>query len=355
MSNLGPATIWTAVAIYLFVSLLAITFIPRAISPAREQFTNEERGQALDLQNKIRQTVIQIAAGFGFVFSIFMAVSAQESANRDLKAKYDRESAELLIKATESKTPETLYALTYIARHDKENYHDIVYKMIASLIRNSASSACSNKAGEAQTAAGTKVQVAIQLLHERNVGRYNIEHSCLDGVDLQIERPNWGRHRGLVNVRASGSRLLHVGFTRAELQGAELMGIDAGDWRNPNWRDEKHRYHLHDLDGNGNPKWSALRRKYVAHFDDANLTGARFDGAGLEGADFSGAVLKDVVFSGANISRANFRGAQHLAAEQLMKACVGGDDPDNDRGEQPIINSPGLKQELERRGGVPLC
>jgi hypothetical protein len=118
MGDLGPATIWTAVAIYLFISLLAITFIPRAISPATPQSTNEERGQALDLQNKIRQTVIQIAAGFGFVFSIFMAVNAQESSNRDLKAKYDRESAELFIKATESKTPEGLYALAYIARRD---------------------------------------------------------------------------------------------------------------------------------------------------------------------------------------------------------------------------------------------
>src|SRR5262249_16956761 len=328
--------------------------------PVPAQLTTKERGEALDLQNKIRQTVIQIAAGLGFLFSVFMAVNAQDSSNRDLKAKYDRESAELFIKATESKSPEALYALAYIARRDKENYHDIVYRVVASLIASAAPTACADKASEPRTAAATKVQVAMQLLHERNVGndisggRYNIEHSCLNGVNLQVERAIWGRYRGLVGVRASGSSLRHVDFTRTEVQGDEFMGINAGDWRNPGWEQEEHRHHLHDLDQNGQPKWSDKRRKYVAHFVDANLTGATFRGAGLEGADFSGAVLKEVEFDGANISRTSFRGAQDLTAKQLRKACVGRTD-DPDPVHQPIIDDPTLKQELDKQGGVPWC
>jgi len=147
--------------------------------------------------------------------------------------------------------------------------------------------------------------------------------------------------------------MLRIDFTRIELQNAEFLGISAGDWRNPGWAQEPHRYGLQDLDAQGNPMWRAQRRMYVAHFIDANLTGAQFDGAGLEGADFSGAKLADVSFKGANISRASFPGAQDLRPEQLLSACAGNlGDPQSRQRDKPVVEEP-LRNELERAGGVP--
>ena len=139
--------------------------------------------------------------------------------------------------------------------------------------------------------------------------------------------------------------MLRIDFTKTELQKAEFMGITAGDVHNPGWDQEPHRLELNDLDDHGEPKWRAERRKFVAHFIDANLTDAKFNGAGLEGADFSGAKLGGAVFVGANVSRANFRGAQNLKADQFQRACV------DDAKSQPIFDEP-LASQI---GGVQVC
>jgi uncharacterized protein YjbI with pentapeptide repeats len=304
----------------------------------------------LDLQNKIRQTVIQVAAGFGFLFSALWLSKVRiwlsklrKAQTQDLQAKYDRETAELFIKATEANSAEALYALSYIARRDKENYHETVYRMISSLVRNAAPIAC-GEAATGRNAAIAKVQVAMRLLQERDTkadldqGKYNIEYSCLSGVDLLVERPLWGRYRGLANIRASGSKLVRADLTRAELQETEFMGIDAGDWRNPGWEAESHRYDLHHLDSTGQPEWKALRRKYTTLFVEANLTHAKFHGAGLEGADFSGAVLTGAEFDGANISRTNFRGVTGLLPGQLKNACVEKPDGTAGHSNQPVFD-----------------
>ena len=358
MIEISPAAVWIVIGIFALFSTWAVAYLPRMVAPLKSPPSNAQEIEALDLQNKVRQMVIQLCGGVGFLFSVFMALNAQAAANRDLKARYDRETAELFVKAVESKSPEALYALGYVARRDQENYHEVIYRMLASLIQSLSPVACGDSP-EARASAAAKVRVAMTLMHERAViadrgdMKYNIEHACLSGSDLRVEKNEWGRYRGLANIRASGSEMLRIDFTRIELQNAEFLGISAGDWRNPGWAQEPHRYGLQDLDAQGNPMWRAQRRMYVAHFIDANLTGAQFDGAGLEGADFSGAKLADVSFKGANISRASFPGAQDLRPEQLLSACAGNlGDPQSRQRDKPVVEEP-LRNELERAGGVP--
>jgi uncharacterized protein YjbI with pentapeptide repeats len=345
--EISQTAIWTVVAIYVLVSTVLVAKVPALIAPG---LSNKEEIDVLDLQNKVRQTVIQVCGGIGFLFSIFMALSAQDSSNKDLKAKYDSETAQLFVKAVESGSPEALYALAYVAQRDTKNYHEEIFQVLSSLIRSLSPEACRTD-GEAKEKATAKIRVALRLLHERAVSNdpqgitYNIEHSCLDDSDISAEGAEWGRYRGLAGIRASGSMMLRIDFTRTELQKAEFMGITAGDVHNPGWDQEPHRLELNDLDDHGEPKWRAERRKFVAHFIDANLTDAKFNGAGLEGADFSGAKLGGAVFVGANVSRANFRGAQNLKADQFQRACV------DDAKSQPIFDEP-LASQI---GGVQVC
>ena len=122
----------------------------------------------VDNINKVRQTVIQVCGGIGFLFSIFMALSAQDSSNKDLKAKYDSETAQLFVKAVESGSPEALYALAYVAQRDTKNYHEEIFQVLSSLIRSLSPEACRTD-GEAKEKATAKIRVALRLLHERAV------------------------------------------------------------------------------------------------------------------------------------------------------------------------------------------
>jgi pentapeptide repeat protein len=350
MMEIGPTGIWIVIAIYVLLSTILVARGPGLVAPLKEGLSYSEEIEALDLQNKVRQTIIQVCGGIGFLFSIFMALSAQDSSNRALKAKYDRETAELFIKAVESVSPEALYALTHVAQRDTKNYHEEIFQMVSSLIRSLSPRACGVD-GEAKEKAAAKIRVAVRLLHERAVSNdplgisYNIEHSCLNDSDISVAKAKWGKYGGFAGIRASGSTMLRIDFSRTELQNAEFMGIAAGDRQNSGWEQEPHRYELNDLDAHGDPKWRAERRKFVAHFIDANLTDAKFNGAGLEGADFSGAKLGGAVFNGANVSRANFRGAQNLTADQLRSACV------DDAKSQPVLDEPLVSQ----LGGVTIC
>jgi len=347
--ELNASTIWLIIAGYFFFSTVLVATIPGIVvrSP-----TNQAAIDVIDLKNKVRQTVLQICGGIGVLFSVYMAITAQNSSNNDLKAKYDRETAELFVKAVESKSPEALYSLTYVAKRDAKSYHETIYQMLSSLIRSNPAESC----GNADASVSAKARVALRLLHERVVAddtpgvRFNIEHSCLDGSDISVEQAEWGKYRGLAGIRASGSSMLRIDFTKTELQKAEFMGITAGDVHVPGWKQEPEevRLHLNDQDDQHNPKYRAERRKYIAHFIDANLTGAWFNGAGLEGADFSGARLDGTVFDTANLSRASFRGAQGLAVKQLLAACV------DDTGSQPILDEP-LASQVRTQGGVPIC
>jgi uncharacterized protein YjbI with pentapeptide repeats len=358
---MDSTTIWAIVAIYIITSMFLLAAIPAfVVRPTAQKALPDEKAaldktdlDVLDLKNKVRQTVVQICGGIGFLFSVYMAISAQTSSNNDLKAKYDRETAELFVKAVESKSPEALYALAYVAQRDAQNYRETIYGILSSLVRSYPAEKC-QEGGATMDLAAAKARVALRLLHERPVAddtremRYNIEHSCLDGANISVEEAEWGRFKGLAGVRASGSSMLRVDFTKTELQNAQFMGISAGDVHNPGWDQEPHRLELNDLDDKRSPKWKAERRRFIAHFIDANLTDAFFSGAGLEGADFSGAKLAGAVFEGANISRTNFRGAQGLSADQLLAACV------DDAKSQPILDAP-LAPQVSQRGGVPIC
>src|SRR5262249_30724527 len=122
MFEFNPAMIWIIVAIYILLSTLLVAYLPGFIAPLKTGLSYSKEIEALDLQNKVRQTVLQICGGIGFLWSIFMAVNSQISSNQDMKAKYDRETAELFIKAVESQAPEALFSLAYIARRDPKNY-----------------------------------------------------------------------------------------------------------------------------------------------------------------------------------------------------------------------------------------
>jgi uncharacterized protein YjbI with pentapeptide repeats len=349
--ELSATQIWLLVAAYFIVSGFLVTAVPGWAAPTKAGTTLALTDvEAIDLKNKVRQTVLQICGAIGVLFSVYMAISTQNSSNNDLKAKYDRETAELFVKAVELQTPQALYALTYVAHRDSKNYHETIYQMLSSLVRSNRAESCR----EESDPIAAKSHVALRLLRERPVENdtpnvhYNIEHSCLNGSDVSVETAEWGKYRGLAGIRASGSSMLRIDFTKAELQGAEFMGIAAGDVHNPGWDEEPHRLELNELDEKGNPKYRAERRRFVAHFIDTNLTGAVFEGAGLEGADFSGAKLGKVIFDHANISRVNFRGAQDLLPDQLFEACV------DDAKSQPYLDEP-IRKQVESRGGVPIC
>jgi uncharacterized protein YjbI with pentapeptide repeats len=350
--ELSATAIWLIIAIYFVISGFLVTAVPGWAAPTKAGAALATTDvDVIDLKNKVRQTVLQVCGAIGVLFSVYMAIRTQDSSNNDLKAKYDRETAELFVKAVESQSPQALYALTYVARRDSEKYHETIYQMLSSLIRSNRAESC----GTESDPAAAKARVALRLLLQRPVDQdtpnvhYNIEHACLDGSDISVEKAEWGKYRGLAGIRASGSSMLRIDFTKAELQGAVFMGIAAGDVHNPDWDKEPHRLELNVPDEKGNPKYRAERRKFVAHFIDTNLTDAVFEGAGLEGADFSGAKLGNVVFDHANISRVNFRGAQNLLADQLLAACV-----DDVKNQQPYLDDP-LRGQVESRGGVPLC
>jgi uncharacterized protein YjbI with pentapeptide repeats len=301
--------------------------------------------------------VIQVVGGLGILFTIYMAIQAQRNANFDLNQRYDRETAELFVKAVESKSPEALYVLSYIARRDQEHYQDTTIQLLISSIQTASRTSCQdNKYTGADFVPDSKVQVALRILAERrdraSSEKLNLEYSCLVGIDLRPQIQSSSRISGLSGTRMSGSRMLRVDFTDVDLIGAQLMGIESGDWRNPGWTEDIGRKLADTSDG-------SLRRRFVAHFSGANLTDADFTGAGLEGADFQNAVMTGAKFDGANLSRANFRHAKGLDVEKLLKACVGSPDRAQSRmTDQPLLSEDDQSPVIERlraRGGVPIC
>jgi uncharacterized protein YjbI with pentapeptide repeats len=168
--------------------------------------------------------------------------------------------------------------------------------------------------------------------------KYNLENSCLVGVDLS--RPKNTKHIGsssentktvgsdskldLQNVRLSQAILLHVNFSNVDLTNAELVGVTAGDWHNSSWSSSPFRHHLHEKDSSGKNYANPYeRRKYVSNFSWAVLQNANLQGAGFEGADFSHAKLQNAILLDTNISRANFEGVADLDRKQISQACVG--------------------------------
>jgi uncharacterized protein YjbI with pentapeptide repeats len=156
----------------------------------------------------------------------------------------------------------------------------------------------------------------------------------------------------------SSSLMLRIDFNRVDLEGAELIGVVAGDFLNPGWTEAMGRQLHAGVDGDPRQQQANgyERRKFVAHFIDANLARANLQDAVLEGADFSGADMDHAMLDGAQIARASFKGAQHLTVEQLRKACVGnvGRSKEDQLLEQPYLWK-GLREAVEAKGGIPPC
>jgi uncharacterized protein YjbI with pentapeptide repeats len=347
---MNDGVFWILTGVCIIVALTAISYLPLRIAPDGAAATTRD---ILDLQNKIRQTVIQVAGGLGILFTVYIAIQTQRNANSDLSQRYDSENAELFMKAVEAKNPEALFVMNYIALRDSKHYRETVLKLLVSSIQTASRISCRGDAYKGDDfVPDPKVQVALSILAEREdrgpSEELNLEESCLVGIDLKPGTDSSRRVSGLSGTRMSGSKMLRIDFTNVDLIGTQLMGIEAGDWHNPGWTAEIG----HSLADTPN---GSLRRSFVAHFTGADLTKAVFTGAGLEGADFQQATLSGATFDGANLSRADFRNAKGLDASLLIKACVGRpDQPQNREIEQPHFSEP-LNQQLKDLGGVPLC
>jgi uncharacterized protein YjbI with pentapeptide repeats len=329
---------------------------------------DDKLAKFLETRGKVRAAIIQVIGGITAVAAFVAAIqqlNSNEDAFRQKKADLFAKSVKELLdekSATDSRA-EALYILSYVARSDR-SYHRAVYDVLSSFVTDSSAAACKN-AMNADFHRDRAIQLAMRVIGERRPEddqtgkRLNLEGGCFVGVDLLDE---WGVIRGFAKARLSGSKMLRVDFGRADFPNAQLMGIDAGDYLNPGWTDEIGRRLHKGADGdprqgtdNGNE-----RRRFVAHFIDANLEGADFSGAGLQAADFSGARLKDAKFDRSVISRTSFKGAQMLTVKQLETTCVGkpGISDDEWKSEQPYF-SPELRAEIRNhpklQGSIPRC
>jgi uncharacterized protein YjbI with pentapeptide repeats len=364
---------------YIVISVILIWLAPKISIPwprdkadgtKYAELTADDLSKFIETRSKVRTAIIQVAGGIAAVLAFVTAVqqlNSNEDAFRQKKADLFAKSVKELL-ADDSKPDsraEALYILSYIARGDR-SYHRAVYDVLATYVTDSSEAVCKDERyRSADFHRDRTIQLAIRILGERKIDdeqtakRLNLEGSCLVGLDLLDE---WGVIKGLAKARLSGAKMLRIDFGRVDLQNAQLMGIDAGDYLNPGWTAEIGR-RLHKGD-DGDPRIGTddgnERRRFVSHFIDANLQGADFTGAGLQGADFSGATLKDAIFDRAVISRASFKGAQQLTAKQFELACVGrpGLSEDELKLEQPYF-SPDLRTEIKNspklQGRIATC
>jgi uncharacterized protein YjbI with pentapeptide repeats len=365
------------IALYLALSILFIITIPRWSVPLEKdtagkpvQLTVEARTKLIDARAKIRAAVIQVIGGVtvlaGFISTLQSIRGNEDQFN---KTKADLFALHMKTLATAGAKPEDLtqamYILSYVARSDR-SYHRVVFDSLASFVTERSAAACKDENYRSEGyARDHTIQLAMRIIGERKPAddptgkRLNLERSCLVGLELLDE---WGVVKGLSKARLSESKMLRIDFGRAELPGAQLMGIKATDSLNPGWETKIGR-RLH-AGAEGDPRegtWDGSeRRRYVAHFIEAMLENADFSGARLEGADFSGARLKGAKFDGAVISRTSFKGVQDLTADQLKYTCVGRPEMADDEIEleQPYFFA-ALRAEIKShpilKGRIPKC
>jgi uncharacterized protein YjbI with pentapeptide repeats len=361
--EVSPAMLIALIVLYVAAALSAIIFIPRLVVPSRAGLSLDDSGKQLDQRMKVRSSVIQVVGGITVISTFIYGLHEFRRKEED----YQHTKAEQFAKSVAKLTSETekaggkveaMYILANTARRDP-TYHRAVFEVLAGFIQQSPRTDCDTGASrKAGWTPSLEVRTAMRVIGERDPRkditgkRLNLEESCLSGLDLSDE---WGVVKGLRGARLSSSSLLRVDFSKVELEKADLSGITAGDRHNVGWTPEIGRQ-LHSGEEDDRrvvPLQFKLRRSFVAHFVNANLSGAIFNGAGLEGADFSGAVLDRASFEGANISRANFNGST-VKPEQLLKACVGkaGQSREELRAEQPYVWRDVRKGLGE---GVPAC
>jgi uncharacterized protein YjbI with pentapeptide repeats len=149
----------------------------------------------------------------------------------------------------------------------------------------------------------------------------NLAEACLVGADLY-------RAYGFVGAFMPNAWLLRANLREADLRGATLIGITTGDKYSHGWTPEIGKKMLDEGDGARDEFY-----KFIANFQDADLSGADLTNAGLEGADLRGAKLTKAKIVGTNISRADFRDAEITWDELKEARCSGNQDP-------PLLSGP---------------
>ncbi len=373
MTSLTIAAI--CLAAYLLVSVAVIcALVPRKLLFPKHLLKVKQLGEIVSSRNNSIETGLKVSAALGAV-GMFIFGMVQFIAEQNLKS--EQLSADMLSKAIAQLDGKdgkgelhpmaaagSIISLGLTAKGvANRNYHVAIFDTIEGFIRANQDACKPGEYLKPSYPTRADMQAAFRVFAERDVSKdtpgrvFNLEGSCLVGVDLWTDFSNWGNLKGLSNVRLAGSKVLRADLSRAELIGTDFRGIDAGDWLNEGWFDQVERtgINLHDMQ-DGENKYKYLRRKYITHFIDATLKRANFEGAGLEGADFSGADLTGAILKGANISRANFRGAT-ITPEQLIAACVGKkSEPANQKAAQPVLSADVDDKLLKiSPDGIPTC
>lgn len=333
--EISAALAVSLMAAYIVVAAIAVIAIPRAAVRPPANNGLDEQAKVIDLRSKVRQSVIQFIGGVTVVAAFVVTlqqIRQTEDAFKEKKADLFAKSLATLLdeKSHLNSRAEAMYLLSYVERSDP-TYHRSVFDALSNHVVSLSTAACKDAFNKkVKFRKEPQIQIAMRIIGERNPKhdptgkRFNMEHACLAEIDL---RDDGGVVIGLRRTRLSNATMLRSDLTRADLSGAEMRGIDASDYLNPNWTPEigflLHRGEKGDTRGAVDYANGYVRREFVAHFIDTDLTDANFEGSGLAAADFSGAMLTRTNFRNANISRANFNGAQMLTPEQLKAACVG--------------------------------
>lgn len=339
----------TSIALYVVVSITLIILVPVYAVPIDRTVGNDGRlvpippddlDKIIEMRSKVRSAVMQTLGGlavFGTVITSLQGIRGTEDAFNQKKAELFAANIKPLLAtdATGGSEParaEAIHVLTFVARSDR-SYHRAVFDALSSYVKAASDKLCSgDKFRQPEFKLDRSIQLAMRSIGERKAQddpsgkHFDLEHGCYVGLDLQDE---WGVVKGLAHTRLSASKMHRANFVKAEMQGTEFIGIEAGDWQNRGWCTAiGNRLHEPDEDDSRPPRcrgtWNGdERRHYVTHFIDANLTDANFSYANIQGADFSGATLTGAKFDHATISRVSFKGVTGLKVEELAKACVG--------------------------------
>jgi uncharacterized protein YjbI with pentapeptide repeats len=350
--------IFCLVGLYVGVSLASVVLIPRQQFPLRSFDSLEFQLQYDDARNKARQTIAQIVLGAGFVFTFIAAAIGHANTIAENEAKMQKDSIDAYTASTGTNSISArVIQLDRLARIDPSGFHDIAYSDIIRSIRSSGGLPCGSSTQDEQI----DTAVALALLADRRTENDRmlylmLEDKCL--TNLRLDRLGDGRSlgAGLRNGNFSGSQLHASDFSGLDLTGAFFMGVRAGDFEVPGWRDDTRSRNLQARGLNGEPIHRHQRRLYLLHFVGATLDRAQFQGANLAGADFSNARLDDARFDHANISRADFRGST-TTGYQIGSGCFGSSDHtvfDNIHA-TPIFNNDIQRLYYDGRFRIPLC
>lgn len=169
---------------------------------------------------------------------------------------------------------------------------------------------------EATVPAGLEVNAALSTLGQLQISADDVfmfRDLCLTGGDFSASSAFKG-------ADFQGTKLYAANFTWAKLQGARFNGALLAD----------HKRYGEDLIAHisGHQKiaegwWGWERYRYIANFDNSDLTDAGFEDTSVAGASFKKADLRKTRFYGSNISRADFDGAQNIDPKLFDGACFG--------------------------------